>query len=79
MADLPIQRNWKSDVPKEVHKKILQSQIQERRSEISKRKQVIEDYQLKEVPKEEAVIIMLERDIISLTEELKNLDAKDIK
>lgn len=74
MADINQSRQWLVDPDIEVKKKWLQCSMQEKKSQIVRLKQDIEDLQRGKIAKLEGTIMMLEKELKSLEEEYKQID-----
>ena len=74
MADLGTNRNWLVQPNEEIKKKWLSSQIQERKSQVVRLKQDIEDLKQGQIVKLEATIMMLDKEIIQLLNEFEAID-----
>ena len=74
MADLGSNRNWLVNPNEEVKKKWLSCQIQERKSQIVRLTQDIEDLREGQIVKLEATIIMLQKEVTQLNLELNAID-----
>jgi len=80
MADLGSNRQWLIDEPNEVKKKWVKCEIQQRKSQIIRLQQDIEDLKDGQIVKLEATIMMLQAELINLTERLNGFDeVVDIK
>ena len=73
MADIGVKQNWLVSPDADIEKKWLEVQIQERKSRIVKVKQDIEDLMKAQKVKLEAQIMMLEKEIASLKEQMKTV------
>ena len=74
MADLGTNRNWLVQPNEEIKKKWLSCQIQERKSQVVRLKQDIEDLKQGQIVKLEATIMMLDKEIIQLLNEFEAID-----
>lgn len=74
MADLGSNRNWLVNPNDEVKKKWISCQIQERKSQIVRLTQDIEDLREGQIVKLEATIIMLNKEVTQLNAELNAID-----
>ena len=74
MADLGSNRNWIVEPNEEIKKKWLSCQIQERKSQVVRLKQDIEDLKQGQIVKLEATIMMLDKEIAKLLNELNAID-----
>ncbi len=74
MADIGGNRQWLIDEPNEVKKKWIACEIQQRKSQITRLKQDIEDLKNGQIVKLEATIMMLEKELENLSEKLAEYD-----
>lgn len=74
MADLGNSRNWLVSPTEDIKKKWILCQIQERKSQVVRLRQDIEDLQKGQIVKLEATIMMLEKEINKLNDELNCID-----
>lgn len=70
MSDIGVQQRWLVSEDLEVEKKWIQVQIQERISRINRAKQDIEDLQRGQIVKLEGHIMMLEKELKKLQNDL---------
>jgi hypothetical protein len=70
MADLASQRNWIVDPNQEVKDMWVKCEIQQRKSQIIRLKQDIDDLKNGQILKLEATIIMLEKEVTKLQSQL---------
>lgn len=74
MGDIGVKRQWLIQEPNEVKKKWIRIEIQQRKSQIARYKQDIEDLKNGQIIKLEAMITMLEKEIENLSETLAKYD-----
>jgi len=70
MADMGNSRNWLVDPNKEIKDMWLQCQIQERKSQIVRLRQDIDDLKNGQIIKLESTIMMLEKEVAKLQSQL---------
>ena len=73
MADLPIEGNWLVCPDVEIKRKWIEVQIQERRSRIARHRQDMEDLVKGKLVDLEARILMLDKELLELEKEKKQL------
>lgn len=73
MADIPIEGNWLVSPDQEIKRKWIEVQIQERKSRIARHRQDIEDLLKGKVVDLEARIMMLDKELSELGQELAKL------
>lgn len=76
MADLKVNRQWLIKPTTDVEKKWLQCQIQERKSQVVRLEQDIEDLKNGQIVKLEATIIMLKKEIDKLQTEYSGIEVQ---
>lgn len=79
MGDIGSNRQWLVDPNEEVKKKWISCQIQERKSQIVRLTQDIEDLREGQIVKLEATIIMLEKEVKDLMSKLNAIDITNNK
>ena len=73
MADLRVNKQWLIEPNADVKKKWIQCQVQERKSQIVRLEQDIEDLKNGQIVKLEATIIMLKKEMAQLKDDLLSL------
>lgn len=78
MADLPVEGNWIVPADQQVKCKWVEVQIQERKSRIARHRQDIEDLKKGRIVELEARIMMLEKELGELEQDLKKINPIEI-
>lgn len=78
MADIGVQQTWLVSPDREIEKKWMQVQIQERKSRIARYKQDIEDLVKGRMVDLEAKILMLEKEMKKLEAEMASKQPIDV-